>query len=142
MDDSTKNPIIQDLNQPIVQDDNQIPVQPPVTQPVSVASKEAPRPVSDYLSVSEAPIVVEQELKEVGVGQVVQSPKLDDEHKQVGIEHSLENNIPKTEALGFVKLPLTDEEIKTAEKDEDANSSIFWLAMLITKIKRTIFWKK
>lgn len=142
MDDSIKNPSAQNSSQPVVQNNNQIPVQPPVVQSVGIANKEIQRPVSDYLTVSETLPVVEQELREVGVEQVVQVPKLDEEHEQIGVGHSLENNVPKTEPMGFVKLPLTDEEIMVAEKEEDTANSAFWLATLIRKIKNTIFWKK
>lgn len=141
MDDSTDNPTAQS-NGPVVQNNNQIPVQPPVTQSVSIANKEVQRPVSDYLTASETAPVIEQELREVGVEQVKEAPKLDQEHEQIGVKHSLENNVAKTEPTGFVKLPLTDEEIMVAEKEDDTASSAFWLAILISKIKRTIFWKK
>lgn len=140
MDDSTNNPIAQS-NEPVVQNNNQNTVQP-VAQPVSVANKETQRPVSDYLTASETAPAIEQELREVGVEQVKEAPKLDQEHEQIGVKHSLENNVAKTEPAGFVKLPLTDEEIKDTEKDGDTKASAFWLVTLIKKIKNTIFWKK
>lgn len=67
-------------------------------------NKEFERPVSDYVTHSETPPVIDKELEQVGVTHVSDTPKLDEEHEQIGVKLSLETNVPKTEPTGTVQL--------------------------------------
>ena len=73
-------------------------------QPTPSINKEVERPVSDYVTHSETSPVIDKELEQVGVTQVSDAPKLDQVHEQIGVKHSLETNVPKTEPAGTVQL--------------------------------------
>lgn len=108
--------------------------------PVSAGvGKEAERPVSDFVIHSEAQPVLDKEVQEIGVEAVSDKPKLTQEHEQIGIKHSLENNVPNIEPSGNIKFPLTNEETATIEKDKNVGASAYWLMILIKKIKKAIF---
>ena len=86
--------------------------------------KEVERPVSDFITHSEKPPVLDEELKQAGVEVVSQKPELTDEHEKLGVTHSLENNTPSLEPKGTVKLPMTkDEAEKIVDQDKGKVSS-------------------
>ncbi len=74
-------------------------------------NKEVERPVSDYVTHSETSPVIDKELEQVGVTQVSDKPQLDQEHEKIGVKHSLETNVPKTEPAGIAQL-MDEEEAK------------------------------
>lgn len=117
MDDPTKNQPKQDINQS-------------QKKPVNVVNsagilgsvnKEVHRPVSDFVRHSETAPVLDKEVRQVGVEVVSERPKLTPEHEQIGIKHSLENNVPILEPTGQVELPLSGPEAEAlvaADKDK------------------------
>ncbi|MBI3984925.1 MAG: hypothetical protein HY344_03210 [Candidatus Levybacteria bacterium] len=106
--DNTQNPSNDnDLNAGV----NASPVQNPNTngqypngQAAPSINKEVERPVSDYVARSDIEPVVDKEMEQVGVQTVSDRPVLDEDHEKIGVTHSLETNVPKTEASGTVDL--------------------------------------
>lgn len=106
------------------QDDVQNTAQTPVVPVSGGIGKEAERPVSDFISHSEKPPVLDEELKKAGVEVISQKPELTPEHENLGVTHSLENNVPVLEPKGTVKLPITKEEAeRIVEKDKNQITS-------------------
>lgn len=154
MDDPSKKHSTDDVSQ----------VQQTPANGVSISgsiNKEVQRPVSDFVRHSESAPVLDQEVKNAGVEVVSDKPKLTPEHEAVGIKHSLENNVPKLEPTGEVKLPLTGPEaeaIVAADKNKVGRDigehkeniyfmpSAFGLANLVLKhlkkIKNKLSFKK
>ena len=124
MDDPTKNPTVQNPVQPVAQSSNQPAVQPPVAQPVGTANKEAPRLASDYVVSSESLPKIEKELSDIGVEAHFESVKLTPEHKDLGVEHSLENNVPNLVPAGTIKLPITEEVAENTVKQNKGKISL------------------
>ena len=148
MDDSTQSGQAQSTNnvitQPAVGVVQPVSVAQPTVTPVSTVTvgKEVERPVSDFVSNSETQPILDREVSEIGVEVVSEKPKLTEEHEEIGVKHSLENNVPKLDPSGSVNLPFTDTQISEIEKESNTQSSAFWLALLIKKIKKTIFFRK
>jgi hypothetical protein len=135
MDDSTKNPTVSNPVQPVAQDSVQVEAvqtSQPATEakivpvnPVSAGiSKEAPRPVSDYAVKSESLPKIEKELSDIGVEAHFESVKLTPEHKDLGVEHSLENNVPNLNPTGAVTLPISEEVAENAVKQNKGKISL------------------
>lgn len=106
------------------QRDDQNTTQTPIVPVSGGIGKEAERPVSDFVSHSEKQPVLDEELKKAGVEVVSQKPELTPEHEEIGVTHSLENNVPSIEPKGIVKLPITKEEAEViVEKDKNQVTS-------------------
>lgn len=73
-------------------------------------SKEVERPQAGFISHSEKLPVLDKELQEARVEAVDDKPVLTEQHQQVGITHSAENNVPSLTPSDKIQLPLTEEE--------------------------------
>ncbi len=98
---------------------NKKPIQPqilnngqPINSGISAGTKEAPRPVSEFVKPSEQRQNIDTELAQIGVEQSHEAPELDSTHEQVGIMHAPVNTPVITEPTGAVNLPMTDEKAK------------------------------
>lgn len=106
------------------QRDDQNTAQIPVVPVSGGIGKEVERPVSDFVTHSEKPPVLDKELKQAGVEVVSQKPELTPEYENLGVTHSLENNVPSLEPKGTVKLPMTKGEAeKIVDQDKGKVSS-------------------
>ncbi|PIR79790.1 MAG: hypothetical protein COU25_03420 [Candidatus Levybacteria bacterium CG10_big_fil_rev_8_21_14_0_10_35_13] len=99
--------------------------QPIVSAPGGIG-KEAERPVSDFVRLSETPLVLDREVSEAGVEVVSEKPNLTAEHQQIGIRHSGENAELSIKPTQTVKLPITREEAEAeiAKDKGNVNSDI------------------
>ncbi|MBI2025877.1 MAG: hypothetical protein HYT06_00685 [Candidatus Levybacteria bacterium] len=70
----------------------------------SSINKEVEKPVSDFVAHSETQPVLDREVETVGVKVASEKPQLTQEHEQIGVKHSLENNFPTIEPTGTVQL--------------------------------------
>jgi hypothetical protein len=117
-----------------VQSQTQPQPQPQVT-PVGTVNKEVEAgTASDYVMPSEPEIVKEKEVKEVGVKEVLEAPRLTKEQERVGIKPSAETTPVPSQPSGNVQLPMTQAQAKqVAQKNKNIRSSIVWLAILMLK---------
>lgn len=67
-------------------------------------NREVERPVSDFIAHSENPPVLDKEVEAVGVKHIPGRPQLTEEHQQIGVKDSLENNVPNIEPTGNVQI--------------------------------------
>ena len=136
----------QQVRQPVspVQDQKVVPVVTPT--PVSLPQKEQAPIISDtskdqgaeLIKPSEPEPNIPQEVKDVGVEAVKETPQLTEEHKVAGIEHAKESTPVSTQPLAKVKLPMSEEEALKIIKTTKNSDSKHWLAVLIEKIYKQL----
>jgi len=151
--DDTAQKQVNDSNQPPVSLVGQSPLsgvapQSPVAgqdaasqpQVVSVGSmhKEAElAPVSDFVKLTEAPIVKDKEVAEAGVHEISQTPELTKEHEHIGIKPSAEATPVKIEPPAVDSngnLPMNEIQATQINKSsKNIKSSVVWLAILMLK---------
>jgi hypothetical protein len=122
--------------QPPFQPADQTAVSQPQVAPIGSVHKEAElAPVSDFVKLSEAPVVKDREVSEAGVKEVVQTPELTKEHEQIGVKPSAEITPVKIESLSeSSRMPMTQvQAAQIAKKNKNIKSSIVWLAILMLK---------
>ena len=107
MMDNTQNP----NNNNVDSNGGLPPVQNPNTngqsqngQVTPTINREVERPVSDFIAHSEKPPVLDKEVEAVGVKHISERPQLSEEHQQIGVKDSLENNVPNIESTGNVQI--------------------------------------
>ena len=139
MDDTAQkqvNDTAQAQAQPAVRTplDNVPPPQPQVT-PVGSTNKEVEvAPVSEYVKLTEAPIVNDKEVAEAGVAEVSQGVELNKEHERIGVKNSGETTPVKVDSNTKVQLPLEQKEAqKIVKTNKNIKSSVVWLAILMLK---------
>lgn len=104
--------------------------------PVGVPQKEVEVGiVSDYISPSETAPKIDKEVSDAGVKEISQTPRLAEEHYNIGVKHSLEATPVKTEPTGMVKLPMEQSQANEAAKG-NVNDSKTWLSNLVLKLIR------
>ncbi len=102
---------------------------------ISVPNKEVePVPVSEYVRPSETEIRIDKELEEAGLKKTEETPKLTNEHKDLGIEHTQQIETQQKK----INLPIPEDEVEQIEKKEKSSSSIKWLASLVIKTLKKI----
>lgn len=116
-------------------------------------NKEVERPVSDFVTHSETPPVLDKEIEGVGIKTVSDNPVLTVDHEVIGVRPSLETVVPSLEPKVTVE-PLGEQEAQAAvnkyknsvdltEHVEQAYflPSIFGFATLILKNLRRVHGK-
>ncbi len=108
-------------------------------------NREVERPVSDFIAHSEKPPVLDKEVEAVGVKHISEKPQLSEEHQQIGVKDSLENNVPNIESTGNVQILDQSQAQDVVNKYKNSSDpvehveqsyfmpSIFGLATLILK---------
>jgi len=108
--------------------------QPQVTQVGTVNKEVEAGTAGDYVIPSEPEIVKEKEVKEVGVKEVLEAPRLTKEQERVGIKPSAETTPVPSQPSANIQLPMTQVQAKqVAQKNKNIRSSIVWLAILMLK---------
>ncbi len=137
MDDNTK---IGNQNVNSVVQDDQTQSQAPVDQPVAPTgstNKEAgpmSSSISEFVKPSEIEPQIDEDLAELGIEAKKENPDLTDEHKQAGIGYAKETTPLSGQPSGYVKLPMSEEEVADTFKTGQDDDSGKWLAGLIKKV--------
>jgi hypothetical protein len=104
--------------------------------PISAPQKEVELgAVSDYILPSEAEPKIEKEVSDAGVKEVSQTPKLTEEHYNIGVKHAADSTPVQREPTGMVKLPMEQNQASVAAKG-NINDSKTWLANLVLRLIR------
>lgn len=114
-------------------DQNNAQAQQPAN-PVGSTNKEAEMaPVQDFISSSETSPVIDKEVKDAGVKEISEVPKLTEEHFKAGVRHAAETTPVSTEPSKTVHLPMTQNQAGEKVKGSTDDSAT-WLASLIMRI--------
>jgi hypothetical protein len=110
-------------------------------QPQSIPAKEQeplpPAPINEFIAPSEKSVELEPEVKEAGVKETVNEPKLTVEDKIVGIEQAMESIPVNTTPKQKIKYPISLEDAEKVVKGpvifKNTGNAMLWLAMLILR---------
>ena len=113
----------------------------PVPQPVSVPHKEAEPLIAPSVPLE---VVTDVEVKESGVREVSETPKLEQQHFATGIRHAGSTVPVSTEPQGIVRIQGTDMDETEAQKEAKGNvfDARTWIAnKILFFLKRRRFDK-
>jgi hypothetical protein len=123
---------VDDNNQSSVQTQTQSQPQPTPTGSLNKEAEAAA--VSDFVTLSEKPIVKDKEVAEAGVAEVTQGVELSKEHEQIGVRQAAETTPVKIEPSEKIQLPFDQTQAQQVVKtNKNSKSSIVWLAILMLK---------